>query len=75
MADQTQLEEQIAHLARVTDDLSEVVIRQEKEIARLTRLVARLSESVADSVAEREAGREAVAGGTVVPADQKPPHW
>jgi SlyX protein len=71
MADQTQLEEQIAHLARVTDDLSEVVIRQEKEIARLTRLVARLSESVADSVA----GREAEAGGTVVPADQKPPHW
>jgi len=66
MPDLTRLEEQIAHLTRVTDDLSEVVARQEHEIARLSRIVGLL--------AEREAEREAD-GGTVALADQKPPHW
>lgn len=66
MSDLTRLEEQIAHLTRVTDDLSEVVARQEREIARLSRLVGLLM--------EREAEREA-AGGTIPLADQKPPHW
>jgi SlyX protein len=66
MSDLTRLEEQIAHLTRVTDDLSEVVARQEREIARLSRLVGLLM--------EREAEREA-AGGAVALADQKPPHW
>jgi SlyX protein len=66
MSDLTRLEEQIAHLTRVTDDLSEVVARQEREIARLSRLVGLLT--------EREAEREA-AGGTIPLADQKPPHW
>ena len=62
----TRLEEQIAHLTRVTDELSEVLARQEREIDRLSRLVALL--------AEREAEREAE-GGTIPLADQKPPHW
>jgi SlyX protein len=66
MSDLTRLEEQIAHLTRVTDDLSEVVARQEREIARLSRLVGLL--------AEREAEREAT-GGAIPLADQKPPHW
>lgn len=66
MTDLTRLEEQIAHLTRVTDDLSEVVARQEREIARLSRLVALLT--------EREAEREANAGAIPL-ADQKPPHW
>jgi SlyX protein len=66
MSDNTRLEEQIAHLTRVTDDLSEVVARQEREIARLVRIVGLL--------AEREVEREAE-GGTVPLADQKPPHW
>jgi SlyX protein len=66
MSDLTRLEEQIAHLTRVTDDLSEVVARQEREIARLSRIVGLL--------AEREVEREAE-GGTVPLADQKPPHW
>ena len=66
MSDLTHLEEQIAHLTRVTDDLSEVVARQEREIARLSRLVGLL--------AEREAEREADAGSLPL-ADQKPPHW
>ena len=34
-----QLEEQIAHLIRTVDDLSDIVARQEGEIATLTRRV------------------------------------
>lgn len=67
MSDLTALEEKIAHLTRTVDDLSDVVARQEREIARLTRLVTLL--------AEREAEREVTDGGAVPLADQKPPHW
>jgi SlyX protein len=66
MSDITRLEEQIAHLTRVTDDLSEVVARQEREIARLSRFVGLLADREAERAAE---------GGTVPLADQKPPHW
>jgi SlyX protein len=66
MSDLTRLEEQIAHLTRVTDDLSEVAARQEREIARLSRLVGLLT--------DREAEREAM-GGAIPLGDQKPPHW
>ena len=37
MTDITHLEEQIAHLTRTVDDLSEIVARQEKELTVLTR--------------------------------------
>jgi SlyX protein len=67
MTDAMTLEERIAHLERVSDDLSEVVARQDGEIARLTRRVEMLM--------SREAEREVDAGGTVPLADQKPPHW
>lgn len=60
------LEEAVAHLTRVVEDLSEVVARQETEIARLSRRVGMLL--------EREAEREAE-GGTIPLADQRPPHW
>lgn len=60
-------EEQIAHLVRMVDDLSEVAARQGREIDTLTRRVAML--------AAREAERELDAGGTIPLADQKPPHW
>lgn len=60
------LEEAVAHLGRVVEDLSEVVARQEREILRLSRRVGLLM--------EREAEREAE-GGTIPLADQKPPHW
>lgn len=63
----TSLEEQIAHLTRSVDDLSDVIARQEKELALLTRRVQMLM--------EREAGREADMGGQVILTDQKPPHW
>ncbi|MBQ2260697.1 MAG: SlyX family protein [Loktanella sp.] len=62
-----QLEEKIAHLTRSVDDLSDVVARQDKELALLTRRVAMLM--------EREATRELDAGGSVPLADQRPPHW
>ena len=61
------LEEQVAHLTRVVDDLSDVVARQETEISRLSRHLS--------TVMERAAERELAEGGTVPLADQKPPHW
>lgn len=67
MTDQTHLEEQIAHLSRTVEDLSDVAAQQAIEIERLTRRVAVLM--------EREAAREYDAGGSVPLADQKPPHW
>lgn len=67
MTDMTAYEERIAHLARMLDDLSEVVARQDNEIARLTRRV--------EMIMSREAEREFAAGGSVPLADQKPPHW
>ena len=61
------LEEAVAHLVRVVDELSEVVARQDAEITRLTRRV--------DQLLRAEAEREADAGGTIPLADQRPPHW
>jgi SlyX protein len=63
----TALEEQIAHLSRVTDDLSDIIARQEGEIAVMKRRMA--------MVMEREASRELAEGGSVPMADQRPPHW
>ncbi len=67
MTDTTHLEEKLAHLTRMVEDLSDVVARQEKELALATRRLAMLM--------EREAGRELDAGGSVPLADQRPPHW
>ena len=63
----TRLEEQVAHLTRIVDELSEVMARHDTEIARLTRRVEMLM--------SREAERELGEGGTVPLADQRPPHW
>lgn len=60
------LEEALAHLTRMTDELSAIVARQEGEIARMSRRVGLLM--------EREAEREAEGGGIPL-ADQRPPHW
>lgn len=67
MTNITALEEQIAHLTRTVDELSDIVARQETEIAVTTRRLAMLM--------EREAGRELDGGGSVPLADQRPPHW
>jgi len=61
------LEETVAHLSRIVEDLSEIVARQEREIDYIKRRVGLLL--------EREASRELDAGGTIPLADQKPPHW
>jgi SlyX protein len=63
--DLTPIEERLAHLLRTVDDLSDIVARQEREIALLTRRVAMLMEREADR--EAQALRE-------VPID-RPPHW
>jgi len=60
-------EEAIAHLTRTVDELSEVVARQNREIERLERRVRLLLERAAED--------EAMAGGAIPLADQKPPHW
>ena len=67
MTDIERLEEKIAHLTRVVDDLSEVVARQDKELAIAQRRVAMLM--------EREALREADNGNDIPLADKRPPHW
>lgn len=67
MADLIDLEEQIAHLTRTVEDLSDIVARQEKDLARAEARIAMLM--------QREAAREYDAGGTVPLADQRPPHW
>lgn len=60
------LEERMAHLQRIMDDLSDVVARQDAEIRRQGRHVGLLM--------EREATREAT-DGEIPLADQRPPHW
>jgi SlyX protein len=61
------LEEQIAHLTRTVEEMSDVVAQQQGEIAVLTRRVQMLM--------EREAERERDAGGAVVMGDERPPHY
>lgn len=67
MASIQHLEELLAHLLRQVDDLSDVIARQDRDIALLTRRVEMLM--------NREAERELDQGGSVPLADQKPPHW
>jgi SlyX protein len=63
--DLTPIEERLAHLERVADDLSDVVARQDRVIERLLRQVAALVEREAER--EDESRRAA----PVAP----PPHW
>ncbi|MBO9465675.1 SlyX family protein [Tropicibacter sp. R15_0] len=67
MTDTTHLEERIAHLLRVVDDLSDTVARQDKELKVLSDRVLMLM--------QREAEREAEGGGGIVIGDERPPHW
>lgn len=61
------LEEQIAHLTRTVEELSDVVARQETEIATLTRRVFMLM--------QREGERDAQTSGGIVVGDERPPHY
>lgn len=60
----TTLESHVAEQARMLEELSDVIARQQREIDRLT---ARLEHSV-----ERLGALEAQAP---APANEKPPHW
>jgi SlyX protein len=64
--DDTRVEEELAHLRRTCDDLSEMVARQERDIARLSRQMALLM--------ERAAAQEQEGTGSAIFAE-KPPHW
>ena len=61
------MEEKIAHLERVVDDLSGVVAGQAEEIAVLTRQVTLLM--------QRDRERVADGGGGVILGDERPPHY
>ena len=62
-----QLEERVAHLLKSLDDVSDIVARQETEIALLTRRVQLLM--------EREAAREYADGAAEIVGDERPPHY
>jgi SlyX protein len=66
-ASMDKLEEQIAHLTRTVEDLSDIVARQQAEITTLNRRVHMLM--------QREGEREASGGGSVVVGDERPPHY
>jgi len=61
------LEENIAHLTRMVEELSDVIARQDSDIARLTHKV--------EMLIAREAGREADSPGGVLLGDDRPPHY
>jgi SlyX protein len=63
----TALEEQLAYLTRMVEELSDVIARQDREIDRMARHQQMLM--------EREAARELETGGSIPLADQRPPHW
>ena len=62
-----EIEEKLAHLERLVDDLNDVVARQSREIEVLTARVQLLM--------EREAARELEGSGGVVMGDERPPHY
>ena len=62
-----EIEERLAHLERIVDELNDVVAGQAKEITTLNRRVQMLM--------EREAMREADGSGGVVIGNEKPPHY
>ena len=61
------LEEQLAHLLRSVDDLSDIVAAQQTEIDRLNQRVEMLM--------RREGEREASGSGGVIVGDERPPHY
>ena len=62
-----QIEETLAHVTRLAEELSDVVARQEVALTRMERRIGMLM--------AREAEREADSSGAVPLADQRPPHW
>ena len=63
----TEIEEEMAHLTRSVEDLSDIVARLDTENSLLKHRIQMLM--------QREAEREASSGGGAVISDQRPPHW
>lgn len=61
------VEETLAHLTRMAEDLHEVIARQDAEIVLLTRRVDMLLRHAAEAQSDT--------GAAIPPADQRPPHW
>lgn len=61
------IEEDLAHLTRMVEDLSDVVRAQGLQIDRLNRRLGAL--------VEREAERQVAEGASIPLGDQRPPHW
>jgi SlyX protein len=63
----TEIEEKLAHLTRAVEDMSDVVARQQEEIAVLQRRVQMLM--------ERAAQQETDQGSYIYTGPEKPPHY
>lgn len=63
----TKLEERLAHLERLAEELNDVVASQARELDRMTARI--------EMLLRREAEREAEGSGGVVLGDEKPPHY
>ena len=61
------VEEKTAELLKTTDELSDVVARQEREIAVLMHRVQMLM--------QREGERDSQGGGGIMLGDERPPHY
>ena len=60
------LEEQIAHLTRAREDLSDVVAKQDSELRHLTQLVENFGKKIQ--------GPDSESGGIIF-SDERPPHY
>ena len=60
-------EEQMAHIMRTVDDLSDIVAAQQNDIDRLNQRVEMLM--------RREGAREASGSGGIILGDERPPHY
>jgi len=60
------LEEQIAHLTRAMEDLSDVVAKQDSELRHLTQLVENFGKKIQ--------GPDSESGGIIF-SDERPPHY
>ncbi|MEQ5868918.1 SlyX family protein [Sagittula sp. NFXS13] len=68
MSDRTQeMEEQVAHLYKTVEELSDVIAKQDMELRALTQRV--------DLLVRREADRQSEAPGAAIFGDERPPHY
>lgn len=61
------LEEQIAHLTRTVEELSDVVAKQDHELRAIAEIV--------EALAQRNRTREADGSGGIILGDERPPHY